>query len=279
MPFRRPNVDMLVGNFEDPFAYNFSSWLGNRSREKGYKMQRQTNEKRVHRGLTLLLVLWALTLPAMTQQNSIRRLDGSTISPGEVDSTVVELMKAAEIPGVGIAIFSNKEIDYLKTYGVRDTEKNLPLTPDSVMTAASLSKSAFATVVMQLVQDGTIDLDKPIYQYLPKPLPEYDRYRDLAGDPRYKLITMRMLLDHTSGFPNLRALTDDHKLNINFIPGSRYAYSGEGIELAQLVVETVSKKPLNDLMRSRLFMPAKMMRTSMVWEDHFERDYANGYDV
>ena len=279
MPFRRPNVDMLVGNFEDPFAYNFSSWLGNRSREKGYKMQRQTNEKRVHRGLTLLLVLWALTLPAMTQQNSIRRLDGSTISPGEVDSTVVELMKAAEIPGVGIAIFSNKEIDYLKTYGVRDTEKNLPLTPDSVMTAASLSKSAFATVVMQLVQDGTIDLDKPIYQYLPKPLPEYDRYRDLAGDPRYKLITMRMLLDHTSGFPNLRALTDDHKLNINFLPGSRYAYSGEGIELAQLVVETVSKKPLNDLMRSRLFMPAKMTRSSMVWEAHFESDYANGYDA
>jgi CubicO group peptidase (beta-lactamase class C family) len=87
-----------------------------------------------------------------------------------------------------------------------------------------------------------------------------------------------MLLDHTTGFPNLRAFTDDHELNINFTPGSRFAYSGEGILLAQLVVETVTKKPLNDVMREHLFGPDAMTRTSMVWESQFESDYANGYD-
>src|SRR5580698_2901106 len=231
------------------------------------------------RSLILLVYLFSITaLPLIAQQSPIHRLDGSTITPAEIDATVTRLMKAAEVPGVGIAIFNNKKIAYLKTYGLRDTEKNLPLTPDSVMTAASLSKSALAVVVMQLVQDGVIDLDKPVYQYLPKPLPEYERYSDLAGDPRYKLITMRMLLDHTSGFPNLRAFTGDHKLNINFTPGSRFAYSGEGIELAQLVVETVTKKTLNALMRERLFVPDDMTRSSMVWEERFDSDYANGYD-
>jgi CubicO group peptidase (beta-lactamase class C family) len=226
--------------------------------------------------LTVLLLFQAALLNA--QQLPIRRLDGTSISPAQIDATVTRLMKAAEVPGVGIAIFNGNKIVYLKTYGLRDTEKNLPLTPDSVMTAASLTKSAFATVTMQLVQEGILTLDKPVYQYLPKPLPEYERYKDLAGDPCYKLITLRMCLDHTTGFPNLRAFNDDHKLNINFTPGSRYAYSGEGIELAQLIVETVTKKPLNDLMRERLVLPNNMTRTSMIWESRFESDFANGYD-
>jgi CubicO group peptidase (beta-lactamase class C family) len=113
---------------------------------------------------------------------------------------------------------------------------------------------------------------------LPKPLPEYDAHQDLSDDPRYKLITARMLLSHTSGFPNFRGLNHDRKLNINFAPGSRYAYSGEGIELLQLVVETVTRKPLQELMESHVFGPFGMGRSSMVWEDRFETDYANGYD-
>jgi len=84
------------------------------------------------------------------------------------------------------------------------------------MTAASLTKPAFATMVMHLVQERIIDLDKPVYEYLPKPLPDYPAYKDLAGDQRYKQITMRMLLDHTSGFPNWRRFTDDKKLKIYF---------------------------------------------------------------
>ena len=99
------------------------------------------------------------------------------------------------------------------------------------MAAASLSKAASATVVMRLVESGVLDLDKPIQQYLPKPLPEYPKYADLQGDDRYNKLTLRILLSHTSGFPNWRWLEDDHKLRIHFEPGTRYAYSGEGFEL------------------------------------------------
>jgi CubicO group peptidase (beta-lactamase class C family) len=218
------------------------------------------------------------SVPLLAQQLPVTRLDGSNLSPSQIDATVTCLMGTAHVTGVGIAIINHRKLIFLKTYGFRDTEKRLPLTPDSVMTAASLTKAAFATMVMQLVQEHVIALDKPVYQYLPKPLPEYPPYKDLAADPRYKRITMRMLLSHTSGFPNWRRFMDDKKLSINFTPGSRFAYSGEGIALAQMVIETVTNKPVYDLMRARIFQPLGMTRTSMTWEKGFESDYANGYD-
>jgi CubicO group peptidase (beta-lactamase class C family) len=209
---------------------------------------------------------------------AIKRLDGSMFTAAEIDGTVTRLMNAAKVTGAGIAILNDGKIVYLKTYGFRDLKKSRPLTPDSVMSAASFTKVVFAYMVMQLVQEGVLDLDKPFYQYLPKPLPEYGRYTDLAGNERYKKITARMLLDHTSGFPNWRRFNDDRKLHIHFEPGSRFAYSGEGIALLQLIVETVTKKPLADLMDERVFQPLGMTRTSMVWSWRFERDHANGYD-
>jgi CubicO group peptidase (beta-lactamase class C family) len=87
-----------------------------------------------------------------------------------------------------------------------------------------------------------------------------------------------MLLSHTSGFPNLRWLNKDQKLNINFTPGSRYAYSGEGISLLQLVVETITKKPVQQLMQERIFQPLRMTRSSLIWGSRFEANYAFPYN-
>jgi CubicO group peptidase (beta-lactamase class C family) len=232
----------------------------------------------VHKIRTLGWLVTLLFFAGAAHAQQIERLDGSTITLQEIDSTVEEAMKGAHVTGVGVAIFHDARIRYLKAYGMRDTEKRLPLTPDSVMTAASLTKAAFATAVMQLVHQRIIDLDRPVYQYLAKPLPDYEKYQDLAGDLRYQQTTMRTLLDHSSGFPNWRWLTADKKLKIFFAPGSRFAYSGEGIALAQMVVESVTHKPINELMSSYLFGPGRMTRTSMVWESRFEDDFANGYD-
>jgi CubicO group peptidase (beta-lactamase class C family) len=224
----------------------------------------------------LFLVTTSAMVTMAAAQQSITRLDGSNITSAEIDTAVTRVMHASEVTGVGIAIFDKNKVTYLGTYGVHDKEKNLPLTEDSVMTAASFSKVAFAYMVMQLADEKLLDLDKPVYQYLSKPLPEYAMYKDLAGDPRYKRVTARMLLSHTSGFPNWRWINDDRKLNINFEPGSKFAYSGEGIDLLQLVVETVTNEPLQDLMRTHVFEPFGMTRSSMVWESRFESDYANG---
>src|SRR5262245_36665130 len=228
--------------------------------------------------LSFLAVSIISGLLTIEQQTAVTRLDGSRIATAEIDATVTRLMRAAEVTGVGIAILNNGKVVYLKSYGLRDKERNLPLTEDSVMTGASFTKATFAYMVMQLVQERILDLDKPIYQYLPKPLTDYPGYQELANDSRYKEITARMLLSHTSGFANLRFLEPDRKLRIHFEPGARYAYSGEGILLLQMVVETITKQTLAALMQTRVFQPLGMTRTSMVWEDRFESDFANGYD-
>src|ERR1700733_9579984 len=131
---------------------------------------------------------------------------------------------------------------------------------------------------MQLVDEGKIDLDKPLYTYLPKPLPEYDNYKDLAGDDRYKLITARICLDHTTGFPNWRESNphNNNKLEIFFKPGSGFPYSGEGINLLQLVIETITGRHLEDLAQEKIFKPFEMTRTSFLWQPAFEKDSAKG---
>jgi len=221
----------------------------------------------------------ALSLNGIWQiESQIKRIDGSSISTTEIDQTVKRLMKSAEVTGAAIAVLNDGKVVYTRAYGFRDKEKNLPLTTDSVMSGASLTKAAFAFLVLELVDDGKLDLDKPIQQYLAKPLPEYSRYADLAADDRYKKITARMLLSHSAGFPNWRAFEDDRKLHIHFDPGLRYAYSGEGIDLLQLVVEVITNQSVGELMQDRIFTPLGMTRTSMTWQSRFESDFANGYD-
>ena len=214
---------------------------------------------------------------AVTTERRITRLDGSTIDAREIDRAVQRLMHAARVPGLGIAVLNDRKVVYRKAYGERDAERRLPLTPQSVMTSASYTKSTFAYAVMQLVEDGVLSLDTPVQDYLPRPLPEYPDYKDLAGDERYRQITLRMLLSHTAGFHNLRVLNKG-RITLNFNPGSRYAYSGEGIRLMQFLVETVTQKPMQELMRERVFRRFDMNRTSMIWEPRFESDYAKGYD-
>jgi len=232
------------------------------------------------RRLCRLGLAFVLLAPAAEggQQQPIQRLDRSLIDAADVDAAIGRLMKASEVIGVAIAVINNGAIVYTKAYGHRDVETNAPLTSDSVMSGASFTKSAFAYMVVQLASEGRLDLDKPVVQYLPKPLPQYPGYGDLARDDRYRQITSRMLLAHTSGFPNLRFLEPDRKLRIVFDPGTRFAYSGEGMMLLQLVVEAITNRPLAQLMDERVFRPLGMTRTSMVWLDRFETDFANGYD-
>jgi len=126
------------------------------------------------------LIILTAAQPLWCQQSETVRLDGTRIEPSTIDSTVAKLMERNRVTGAGIAIFNGGRIVFMRSYGLRDKDRKLPLTPDSVMTAASLTKSAFATMVMQLEREGIVDLDKPVFEYLPKPLPEYSEYHDLA---------------------------------------------------------------------------------------------------
>lgn len=208
----------------------------------------------------------------------VKRLDGTVLKPEQVAARVERLMAARKVTGLALAILNDGEVVYLQGFGWRDAKRKLPLTPTTTMYAASFTKAMFACMVMQLVEEGKLDLDRPVHEYLAKPLPDYPRHKDLARDGRWKLFTARMLLSHTSGLPNWRWINSDKKLDIKFAPGSKYSYSGEGISLLQLVVEQITKRDVADLMRERVFTKCGMTRTSMVWESAFEKNFALGCD-
>lgn len=222
-------------------------------------------------------LLFALLLKAGAQ--TITKLDGTRISTTEVDRLVKGLMDSAHIQGLNIAVINNKKTVFIKSYGYRNKPKNELLDTASIMYGASLSKAVFGYLMMQLVQAGTLELDKPLGQYLSKPLYEYQYFSDLKSDERWKKITARMCLNHTTGLPNLRwfnPITGEEDslgiMKIYFEPGSKYAYSGEGFKLLQLVVEEITHRPLDELATERVFRPFGMRHTGYVWHDSFGDD-------
>lgn len=221
----------------------------------------------------------ALALAAAGQPAAaatVRTLDGRTLTHAAIDRRVSELMTAGQVQGLAVALIRDGHVVYLRAFGPRSADGQ-PLTPDTVMYGASLTKATFAVMVMQLVQEGRVDLDRPIADDLPKPLPDYPKYADLAGDPRWKKLTLRILLDHTSGFANLRALEPDGKLRFHRDPGARYGYSGEGINLAQFVLEQGLGLDVGAEMQRRLFDRFGMARTSLTWRADFADNVADHF--
>lgn len=233
--------------------------------------------------LIIILLFFVFAYPGIYAQ-SIKRIDGSRVSISDIDKKIDFLMKAANVHGLAIAVFNNNDVVYKKTFGYKRIDTKEPLKTNTNFYGASLSKSVFAVLVMKLVQEGKIDLDKPLEEYLQKPIFEYkpvkkwhDNYLDLKSDTLHKKITARMCLAHTSGFPNWRWDEPDQKLRVKFTPGSRYSYSGEGLVYLQVVKEKMLGKSLEQLMQEKLFTPLEMMTSAYVWLPRFEENYCFGH--
>ena len=208
----------------------------------------------------------------------IRRLDGSSLTGEKASGIARRILAGAHETGAQITVLNGGKVVWSDAFGLRDVAGRLPMTVESAMWGASLTKGVFGAYVMTLVDAGFIDLDKPVWQYLGRPLPQIERYKDLAGDIRWRRITARHLLSHTSGLANFAALEPDGKMRIHWEPGSRYGYSGEGINLLGLAVEKRMGKPLNELMQERIFGQLSMAQTSLVWKEPFAANAAKGYD-
>lgn len=226
----------------------------------------------------LSILLFACTF-IYAQNKQILRLDGSKISVDQIDKTVKRLMDTANIQGLGLAVLNNKEAVFIKSYGYKNKPRNELLDTASIMYGASLSKAVFGYLTMKLVQEKVLDLDKPLCQYLSKSIAGYEYFSDLKTDDRWKLITARMCLSHTTGLPNLRWFhpttgVEDTLgvMKIYFQPGTKYAYSGEGFKLLQLVEEEITKKSIDVLAVEKIFNPIGMTRTGYVWHNSFGDD-------
>jgi len=200
------------------------------------------------------------------------------MSFSELDNSILQLMEKAGVTGLSCAIINDSKVVYQKAFGLRNNNTGVLNNEETIFSAASFSKTVLAYLVMLLVEDGIIDLDTPLQEYLDKTLYEYPNYEDLNGDQRAGLITARMVLSHSTGLPNWRFLTNDGKLRIMFEPGSRFSYSGEGISLLQMVVEKITGKGLEELSQEMVFVPLGMEHTSYVWQEKFEENYAVPHD-
>ncbi|MEZ0244132.1 MAG: serine hydrolase domain-containing protein, partial [Sphingomonas sp.] len=173
-------------------------------------------------------------------------------------------------------------IAHVGAYGARNAAGD-PLTADTIMYGASTTKAVFAYTVMQLVDEGKLRLDTPVAEMLPRPLPDYGNlddygnWGDLAGDERWRKITPRIILTHSTGFANFAFVEPDGKLKFHFDPGSRYAYSGEGIVLLQFAIEQGLGLDLGAEMQRRVFDRFGMKNSSMIWRPDFARNLADGW--
>jgi CubicO group peptidase (beta-lactamase class C family) len=205
-------------------------------------------------------------------------------SAERIDAEVKRLLQGAQVQGLTVAVVDDGQVAYTRAFGRRNAHGD-PLEGQTVMYGASLTKAVFAYTVLQLVDEGRLGLDTPIDRLLAKPLPDYPHdarsgpWRDLAGDERWRKLTPRILLSHRAGFANFAFLEPDGKLRFHFEPGSRYAYSGEGMILLQFVLEKGLGLDLGTEMQRRVFDRFGMRRTGMMWRADFAANLADGVDA
>ncbi|TYP95909.1 CubicO group peptidase (beta-lactamase class C family) [Tenacibaculum adriaticum] len=240
--------------------------------------------------ITFIILYISVGCSKKIENNQIQRIDGSSITRAKLDARIKTLVDSADITGLSVTIFNKDTVAYQKAFGYSNFAKKDSLKINQVFYGASLSKSVFGYIVAQLANEGLIDLDKPLQEYLDTPIPniQFDRvwrgFHNLENDKRYKDITARMCLSHTTGFPNWRWVSrtgvfqpEVEEIEIYFDPGTEYSYSGEGIRLLQIVIEKILGKGLEQLAQERVFNPLGMDMTSYVWQQRFENNYCYGH--
>lgn len=177
-------------------------------------------------------------------------------------------LREAHVPGLSLVLIADGAIAWQRQFGRKSASASGPIDAATMFEAASMSKPAFAYVVMKLCETGVIALDTPLVRYTSN--------RFIAGDPRLDRITARHVLAHTSGFQNWRS--DAAPLAIHFTPGERYMYSGEGYNYLQTVVTERLGQPFERYMHERLFVPLGMTSSCYVWDDATATRMARPHD-
>lgn len=165
----------------------------------------------------------------------------------EMDEVINTYMAHFKIPGASIALIKDGKVVYDKVFGLKNAYTGEAVTSSTLFEGASTTKTVFAVAVNRLAERGAIDLDKPLYQYLP--------FEAIAHDDRYKKITARHVLSHQTGFPNWAWMNNDNKMDIKFYPGIKYGYSGEAYEYLGRVVAHITKKTIEEVIMDEVQEP------------------------
>ena len=222
--------------------------------------------------LSLWLALF--TVFAAAQKNGATSNNRQETAPAiaSLEKDIPDLMKAADVPGVSAALVRDGKLVWSKGFGVQNANGSEPVTNETVFEAASLTKVVFAYGVLKLVDEGRLDLDAPLNKYLG------NNYEVAPEDARIDQITARRVLSHTSGFPNWRSQGAKF-LPINFAPGEKYSYSGEGFVYLSKVVEKLTGMKWQDYIEKTVLQPLKMTSSSFIWQDRYEKTGAYRHDM
>jgi CubicO group peptidase (beta-lactamase class C family) len=214
-----------------------------------------------------------------------------TMSLGEVEEKfeglIADAMMRDHVPGLSLAIVKDGKVIYARGFGARRLKDNAPATPDTLYGVGSCTKSFTALAIMQLVQQGKLNLKDPVKKHL----------SEFKLGKEENPITVHHLLTHSSGIPDLggaeieilRLVGVDEKwvpfssfqdlmLHINGAkdevaaePGRRFFYLNEGYELLGMIVERVSQMHYEHYVRDKILKPLKMNRSTFLREE-FEKD-------
>jgi len=236
---------------------------------------------RASRSRRRFLAVAALLLPILLCGAGTRAVAGETAGVagvrGWLDAHVPEMMREAGLPGFSIAIVREGTTVYAEGFGARDPQKNLPATPDTLYGIGSITKSFVAIAILQLAEQGRLSLDDPVSRHVPLEL-------GLPGKP----ITIRHLLTHSPGFPNLGTSTvlisrglgsdtgvpmssaDDFYRFVNgakgeivFAPGEHFFYNNAAWRILGSIVQKASGLPFHRYVKERILTPLGMKRSTL----------------
>lgn len=180
-----------------------------------------------------------------------------------------KLMEWANVPGLAVAILKNGKPSWSQGFGTKKAGDDSPVDADTLFGAASLSKPVFAYAILRMRDEKMIDLDRPLWNYLPN--------EDLPAGDNAKLITARHALSHSSGLQNWRFNRDD-KLQFAFTPGEGFQYSGEGFYYLLRVAEHITGKGFEEFMQERVLKPLGMTSSTYLWTTQAEQKIAWGHN-
>jgi CubicO group peptidase (beta-lactamase class C family) len=224
-------------------------------------------------------LLWILVI--LFGSNGLVSAQPEALDTAQIDAYIAGMMAADRIPGLALAIVRDDEIVYSQGYGTTGIDGEA-VTPDTTFQLGSMSKSFTALAVMQLVERGGIDLDAPVQTYLPE---------FMTASPDSAAITVRHLLNHTSGIPTLapRATGDDQSLTaqvaalstaeLRHTPGSVHEYASPNYIVLGRIIEDVSGLSFADYVEREIFTPLEMTDSFTDYEKAQDASLALGHQL
>jgi CubicO group peptidase (beta-lactamase class C family) len=199
-------------------------------------------------GLLMSLLCSTLAL-GQTQKDTVN------IPIKENSAAITTWMKVNKIPSVAIGMIRDGVLKEISVYG--ELKNGVPAPYNSIYNVASITKTVTAVLTLKLVEQGKWDLDEPLYKYWTDP--------DVKDDPRSRKLSSRHVLSHQTGFPNWRSNLKSGKLAFEFEPGTKYQYSGEGMEYLRRALESKFKQSYEKLVEDLIFKPLGMSDSHFTW--------------